>query len=349
MAFSPNSMKGQTQMTYSIQFENAVLIGHTDGVDVADPSWRSKVAARLRAGTQGVSSNTQVLPNSSWTVPSGTYNPVAVDNLFQNSGSNSSRDTCAKRGHGTRSSPDLTLDRESDWRVPQTWWSTAVPDMPEGNSMDYIGLPYLPFFSNCEGYDSFISISEVRRNAHWWSRISCCVWLPSSRSAGVEFTACACSFLRIIQIATPRALLRQSPSTNTRGIASLRLWRTSASLPSRLSAPQNTRGATRRTTACPYSVTTRRMYVRIARTSRAQGRCHHALCNIAQPYKGAAQPRWFERPGGDVLFSFTKNAFPYSGYVPSASGDPYVMSRLVWTQNIMWDVRGGLTVVRFVY
>ena len=60
--------------------------------------------------------------------------------------------------------PDPVLDNPFDVQERSQWWEkgdeTALAQgLPQ--EMSFIALPYLPFFSNCEGYDSHISISRL--------------------------------------------------------------------------------------------------------------------------------------------------------------------------------------------
>eukprot|EP01029_Cantina_marsupialis_P009699 TRINITY_DN2249_c0_g1_i2.p1 TRINITY_DN2249_c0_g1~~TRINITY_DN2249_c0_g1_i2.p1 ORF type:complete len:4493 (+),score=1584.60 TRINITY_DN2249_c0_g1_i2:343-13821(+) len=52
---------------------------------------------------------------------------------------------------------DVTLDVLADVLYDATWWQKG----DDGKVVEAIALPYLPFFSNCEGYDSHIYISKL--------------------------------------------------------------------------------------------------------------------------------------------------------------------------------------------
>lgn len=52
---------------------------------------------------------------------------------------------------------DITRDPSSLTQKDLTWWSLADPNY----AMDMIALPYVPWFSNCDGFDSHMLISKL--------------------------------------------------------------------------------------------------------------------------------------------------------------------------------------------
>jgi len=63
------------------------------------------------------------------------------------------------------------------------WWSTGDPSgygAVNSDAMDHVMLPYLPFFSNCDGYDSHVDISTLTENH------PDCTYLPSSQTKAVK-------------------------------------------------------------------------------------------------------------------------------------------------------------------
>ena len=51
---------------------------------------------------------------------------------------------------------DLLRDPPSLAEADSTWWTTVADD-----DISFLGLPYLPFFSNCHGYDSHVILSKL--------------------------------------------------------------------------------------------------------------------------------------------------------------------------------------------
>eukprot|EP00940_MAST-03C_sp_MAST-3C-sp2_P001609 g1609.t1 len=57
----------------------------------------------------------------------------------------------------------MVRDPEIELKMESTWWQTSETSSDTGYdySFDFIGLHYLPFFSNCEGYGSHMSIAKM--------------------------------------------------------------------------------------------------------------------------------------------------------------------------------------------
>lgn len=68
-------------------------------------------------------------------------------------------DACFFKGLGCRPTPDsVVLDTMGLRRADYTWMSTIGGP---NEAFGHIALPYLPFFSNCEGHDSFVHIGKL--------------------------------------------------------------------------------------------------------------------------------------------------------------------------------------------
>ncbi len=68
-------------------------------------------------------------------------------------------DACFFKGLGCRPTPDsVVLDTMGLRRADYTWMSTIGGP---NEAFGHIALPYLPFFSNCEGHDSFVNIGKL--------------------------------------------------------------------------------------------------------------------------------------------------------------------------------------------
>jgi len=103
--------------------ENFLLVDRTTDILVADPTYKLRVLSRENA--LGIQQNESY---------DAFYSSLGedIDELY------AVRDT-------TEFQSDL-------------WWSNIDPDL---GAFSYIGLPYLPFFSNCDGYGSHMSISKL--------------------------------------------------------------------------------------------------------------------------------------------------------------------------------------------
>jgi len=116
---------------YEKTFENAVVLGRPTDLNVADPRLAAKLKLRARA---------KELTTPPVVVPPGT--PSYEDDGFETS------------------FPFYTiLANYDDVKSNSLWWEFGDANAPDG--IEYLALPYFPFFSNCKGFDRYMSISKL--------------------------------------------------------------------------------------------------------------------------------------------------------------------------------------------
>ena len=63
-------------------------------------------------------------------------------------------------------------DRPETQQLDVTWWDKADNRGPNGAGLQIMALPYLPFFSNCRGYDSHVMIAKLLEDHPNCSRVA---------------------------------------------------------------------------------------------------------------------------------------------------------------------------------
>lgn len=127
----PQELKRKPTTTEEVYttFENTLLVKRPTQLDVADPRINYKVAARQRD---------YLLANPPAPAPPGTL-PYFDD------------------GVDITADPEPVVNLASEVKKGETYWDSADPS----GTFAFLTLPYLPFFSNCRGYDQYIGISKL--------------------------------------------------------------------------------------------------------------------------------------------------------------------------------------------
>ncbi len=163
--------------SFKRKLATGLLIGHSTNIDIGDPSYRARNLFRFQSSRRALSSEPAASPVRHMTrslanfTGNGTINSTCGGELADS--------PCYARGIGCRPSPDvLVLDSVDSHGEDFSWFSLIdvdpVTEAPK--PFGFITLPYLPYFSNCEGYDSFVTLAKLME-AH-----------PACRLEGVRTT-----------------------------------------------------------------------------------------------------------------------------------------------------------------
>ncbi len=150
------------------QLATGLLIGHSTDVNLGDPGYRERNLWRFQgSGSRrlGLDVDPSLLPSHSPTHGLRHLANTTSGNSTTNvtCGGADEGTACFNRGIGCRPSPDtLTLDTVDSVGEDHTWFSTVQLNA-DGNPQPFgfVTVPYLPFFSNCEGYDSYVSLAKL--------------------------------------------------------------------------------------------------------------------------------------------------------------------------------------------
>ena len=177
-----------TEREYEPAFENKVLIGRSAHIHGADPTYQEQLAVRanwtkhqalladkvqddevaarrlLEKYRDGISEMIDRLRghnrssnNAGYSHSDGYFEPdmAHVRRILQADATASDSTTDAVEEE--RPKVDVWRDSASETEFDGTWWEKADPTA----EFDFIALPYLPFFSNCEFGDSYLSMSKL--------------------------------------------------------------------------------------------------------------------------------------------------------------------------------------------
>jgi hypothetical protein len=138
---NPGAAVGFGAGTYTVNFEHRVLIGRTSDLAQADPMYQSRFEERMR------------------------QNYIAYTTEFEKSNASARSGQNMTTFAEFANIPNLNTISSQLYAVPDplsnvyvdvnTFW--GFPEVVNG----FIGLPYFPYFSNCKGSDSYISIAKT--------------------------------------------------------------------------------------------------------------------------------------------------------------------------------------------
>ncbi len=166
-------MRVKTTRDFRRQLAERIVLGHSTDLVIADDRYFERNSFRFI--TPNASAERRLRPASvGYSTAVHSTSPASLARELQVAASNSTANktfcggavegsACFTRGLGCRPSPsDLTLDNVDLRGSDRTWFSTIDEDeLGNAKPFGFIALPYLPFFSNCEGYDSYVSLAKL--------------------------------------------------------------------------------------------------------------------------------------------------------------------------------------------
>lgn len=175
--------------TYSRQLANTLLIGLSTNLQVGDPNLYNIPTGRALRVDHGPSPRATLSHDRAMQlVEDSEERLLASNDTALTCGGATYPDACYFEGLGCRPSPpDVSLDPSSLRRAQFTWMTTIAG---ANNAFGLIALPYLPFFSNCEGFDSNVYIGKLTGTIQW--RLFVCgfhyVFFPVQRTLPLAVT-----------------------------------------------------------------------------------------------------------------------------------------------------------------
>ena len=152
------------------QLAKKLLVGQSTNINVSDTEYCNRNRERCKTPVSSSKSARRL----SWG-PIGDeleehlrlLDELSVNGTNVTCGGAEIGDVCFYRGWGCRPVPDtLALDTIDSNLESTSWFQTIDTDANGLNAapFGFVALPYLPYFSNCEGYDSFVTIAKLTEN-----------------------------------------------------------------------------------------------------------------------------------------------------------------------------------------
>ena len=137
--FYRGSGNGLNQLN-SIQEESSVLISRLSDIKQGDPTYVTRYTKRI--------------------------NDLMIEKLYLNDNNNNNNNNNSNNNvMNSNIIPDYDVLKSNLYPVLNPYSTVAASSLTgQGGTLGYSGLPYFPFFSNCRGSGSYISISKVLEN-----------------------------------------------------------------------------------------------------------------------------------------------------------------------------------------